>query len=194
MTARISERLIAMQPLWGAWNIEELIGEGSYGKVYRIRRREPAFEIEQESALKWICLPQREDDLNRLRAEGMSDEDIRAYYDGLILTLKNEIRLMISLNGNSHIVNYADHAIVERRGEIGWDILIRMEYLTPLDAHILNAPFSERDAALLGFDICEALKLCAQHRILHRDVKPDNIFLSRDGNFKLGDFGVSRVL
>jgi serine/threonine protein kinase len=194
MASNISERLITMQPLWGAWFVEELIGEGSYGKVYRIRRREQAFGIEQDAALKWIALPQREDDLIRLRSENMTDENIRTYYDGLIRTLRNEILLMSSLAGNSHIVNYADHQIVERQREIGWDILIRMEYLTPLDKHIMIAPLSERDVARVGIDICDALALCAQRKILHRDVKPDNIFISRDGNYKLGDFGVSRTM
>ncbi len=194
MPSKISERLISMQPLWGAWNVEEPIGEGSYGTVYRIRRREQAFGIEQECALKWIALPQREGDMNRLRSENMSDQDIRAYYEGLIGTLKNEILLMSGLSGNSHIVNYMDHSIVERRREIGWDILIRMELLTPLDKHIEHAPFSERDVVRMGADICDALALCEQRKILHRDVKPDNIFISKDGLFKLGDFGVSRTL
>ena len=194
MPSNISERLLAMQPLWGTWYVEDFIGEGSYGTVYRIRRREQAFDIEQDCALKWIALPQRDGDLLRLRSENMSDEDIRDYYEGLIHTLKHEILLMSSLSGNSHIVNYADHLIVERSREIGWDILIRMEYLTPLDKYILNAPFTERDVARMGVDICDALMLCAQRKILHRDVKPDNIFISRDGNFKLGDFGVSRTM
>lgn len=45
----------------------------------------------------------------------------------------------------------------------------------------------------LGKDICRALILCEERNIIHRDIKPDNIMISRFGDFKLGDFGVARV-
>jgi serine/threonine protein kinase len=32
-----------------------------------------------------------------------------------------------------------------------------------------------------------------ENRILHRDIKPDNIFLGSEGNIKIGDFGISRM-
>ena len=41
--------------------------------------------------------------------------------------------------------------------------------------------------------ICLAIKHVHDHKILHRDVKPQNMFLAADGLLKLGDFGVSKV-
>ena len=41
--------------------------------------------------------------------------------------------------------------------------------------------------------ICLAIKHVHDHKILHRDVKPQNVFLAADGLLKLGDFGVSKV-
>lgn len=199
----ISERLTRLEPLWGTWYIQDFIGEGSFGKVYKLRReddfnklrREDDFNnIEYQAALKWIPLPQRVGEIDSLRAEGMSEEDVRSYYEDLALTLRSEIRFMNALSGNTNIVNYSDHLIRERPGEIGWDILIRMELLTPLDKIIQEQPFSERDVAMLGLHMCQALALCAQHQVLHRDIKPENIFMSADGNYKLGDFGVSRTM
>lgn len=192
MSHQFPERLLAMQPLWDAWQLESTIGEGSYGKVFKISRQE--FGNKYVAALKWMYLPQQASDIDHMRTEGYSDEQIRSYYEDIVYSLNNEIKLMNQLGGNSHIVNYIDHSIRERKGEFGWDILIRMELLTPLNEYLNQNSFSEQEVARLGLHVCYALSLCAGHKIIHRDVKPENIFISDDGNYKLGDFGVSRTM
>ena len=51
-----------------------------------------------------------------------------------------------------------------------------------------------RDFLKLGMDICKALEVCSQYNVIHRDIKPDNIFRSDTGDYKLGDFGIARQL
>jgi len=46
------------EPLWGAWFVESFIGEGSYGKVYKIYKEEWGFKY--QSALKFISIPTQE--------------------------------------------------------------------------------------------------------------------------------------
>jgi hypothetical protein len=43
-------------------------------------------------------------------------------------------------------------------------------------------------------DICRALIYCEDNHIIHRDIKPENLFIDRFGNYKIGDFGVSRSM
>jgi len=38
------------------------------------------------------------------------------------------------------------------------------------------------------------LEICEQKRIIHRDIKDENIFVTSDGKFKLGDFGIAKEL
>lgn len=41
--------------------------------------------------------------------------------------------------------------------------------------------------------LCMGIKYCHSHRVLHRDLKPQNLLIDRDGNLKLGDFGLARA-
>ena len=53
------------EPLWGAWYVDSLIGEGSFGKVYKVRREE--FGKTYYSAVKAITIPQNDADLRQIR-------------------------------------------------------------------------------------------------------------------------------
>ncbi|KFQ25272.1 Serine/threonine-protein kinase Nek1, partial [Merops nubicus] len=54
--------------------------------------------------------------------------------------------------------------------------------------------FSEDQILDWFVQICLALKHIHDRKILHRDIKSQNIFLTRDGTIQLGDFGIARVL
>jgi serine/threonine-protein kinase len=180
------------EPLWGSWRVDSLIGEGSFGKVYKARREE--FGKTYYSAVKIISVPQNEADLRQMRSEGLDDASARSYYHAFVADIVQEIDLLSEFRGNSNIVSFEDHKIIERPGEIGWDILIRMELLTSLTDYAHEKPLSTEDVVKLGVHICRALEICAVTNTIHRDIKPDNIFVSRFGEYKLGDFGIARQI
>lgn len=41
--------------------------------------------------------------------------------------------------------------------------------------------------------LVEGVRYCHSHRVLHRDLKPQNLLINRDGNLKLADFGLARA-
>lgn len=178
--------------VWPDWKTVRHIGEGSFGKVYEIVRKN--FGIEEHCALKVISIPSSQAELQSMRNEGMDDASATAYYRGLVEEFIQEIALMSKLKGNINIVGYEDYAVVEHEGEIGWDIFIRMELLTALPNYIRENNFTATDVVKLAVDVCSALEICHAQRIIHRDIKSDNIFISQSGDFKLGDFGVARTI
>lgn len=124
----------------------------------------------------------------------MSEDSITDYYKGFVGELVDEIRLMSKLKGESHIVSYEDHLVIPHDQGVGWDIMIRMQYLTPLLGYTKDHSLSIEETAELGIEMCKALELCRRFNIIHRDIKPENIFVSETGHFKLGDFGIAKTV
>lgn len=180
-----------MEPFWGSWKITRLIGEGSFGKVFEIERED--FGRTYKAALKAITIPQSESEVKSVLADGMDMQSATTYYRGFVEEVVDEFALMAQLKGNSNIVSYEDHTVVEHKDGIGWDILIRMELLTPLLDYTTERKMTQNDILKLGIDICKALEYCKNFNIIHRDIKPENIFISPSGDYKLGDFGIART-
>lgn len=178
--------------VWPEWKIIEKIGEGSFGKVYKAKRmeRDKAFY----SAIKIISIPSNRSELKSVRAEMDSDQAAREYFQNLVDECIQEVSTMEYFRGNSHVVAVEDYKVVEYLDDIGWDIYIRMEYLTSFLEYCAGKQISEEEVIQLGIDLCKALEYCQKLNIIHRDMKPENIFVSRFGEFKLGDFGIAREL
>lgn len=178
--------------IWNGWEIEKLIGEGSFGKVYKIVRKD--FGHTYVAALKVIQIPQSLAELDTIRHESMSEESVTTYYMSMVEEIVEEFVLMSKLKGITNIVSYEDHAVVPMENSFGWEIYIRMELLSPLFEYIEKHTFDTKEIVQMGIDICTALEVCQEYNIIHRDIKPENIFVSDLGKFKLGDFGIARQM
>ena len=176
--------------VWPEWELIEKIGEGSFGKVYKAQRTERGRSF--YSAIKIISIPASKGELDSVRSEMNNEQSTREYFRNLVEDCIQEIYTMEHFCGNSHVVSFEDFKVVEYLDEIGWDISIRMEYLTSFMDYCTGKELTEKEVIKLGCDLAMALIYCRKLNIIHRDVKPENIFVSRFGDFKLGDFGIAR--
>ncbi len=174
------------------WRRVRKLGAGSYGTVYEIQKQEGGHTY--RAALKTISIPRDDSELQTAYADGMDERSTFSYFNTLIDEISSECAMMYELSGNTNIVAYQGHEILPHENGIGADILIRMELLQPLTEHISETELTEADAIRLGIDLCRALELCEKRNIVHRDVKPANIFISKNGDYKLGDFGIARTM
>ena len=151
------------------WNGDKFIDRGSFGAVYRISKEGSLGS--QQSALKIIEL---------------SPDTINKY--------KSEIMALQSIRSEKHAVRIEDFSEVHiGSGKLERAFLIvRMELLKPLP----KDGMSEDEVIRMGIELCEVLSKChmSTPRILHCDIKPDNILISQNGDYKLSDFGEARVL
>ena len=209
------DEITFIQPLlssvWPEWKITGLLGKGSYGAVYEISRND--LGADYKCALKVLqmyadlpALPGAAKEgpaPGRLHFSSQFEQDFpgdNAFADNGEQELAdferdvcNEIDLMIRLKGIPNIVSIEDYAVLREKG--GRTIFIRMEELENVTALIQRGRCRDRSEVIrLGMDICSALEFCHQRNILHRDIKPGNIFYSEKSGFKLGDFGISRTM
>ena len=181
-------------PVWNEWTLTELIGEGAFSKVYRAEKHtDGAFDT---AAIKVISIPSDERQLRALTCDGLSEKETEDFLYSLVKGYTTEIKLMTSFRSCPNVVSILDHTICRKNDSVGWDIFIRMELLTPLDRYISSTKPDEAMIIRLGSDICSALSAfsSASPKIVHRDIKPTNIFVSVFGTFKLGDLGSAREI
>ncbi len=146
--------------------IQELIGQGGMGFVYRARQ----LKLERDVALK--VLP-----------EALAEDPAFAE------RFTREGRLLAKLN-HPNIVTVFDF------GRSGPFFFLTMEYVDGLNlSQAMKAgSFTPEQALCVIPKICEALQYAHDTGVLHRDVKPENILMTGDGNIKIADFGIAKMV
>ena len=73
-----------------------------------------------------------------------NEQSTREYFRNLVEDCIQEIYTMEHFCGNSHVVSFEDFKVVEYLDEIGWDISIRMEYLTSFMDYCTGKELTEK--------------------------------------------------
>ncbi len=165
------------------WKLSYLLGKGSVGSVYEAIREE--YGVTQKAAIKIIHV--------NTVAEKQATEEKNGFDWQLFRSIYGEVAILQALQGRSHITCYEDHEVVELE-DGSRDLIIRMELLTPITKSLTENQMSQKNIVKIGIDICKALESCHSLGIIHRDVKPENIYVSSWGEYKLGDFGASTTV
>ena len=182
---------INISRLFPGWRIVRKIGQGGYGTVYEIAK-ERLGETEK-AALKVMSIPNESGVIDELRSEGYDDASFKKRFESDLGSFVKEYKNMRMLT-HTNIVNCDDIEYEESADGVGYTMYIKMELLTPLMSVINKSTDVEKLALDLAKDICSALVLCESRNVVHRDIKPQNLFVNEYGEYKLGDFGIARQM
>jgi len=152
----------------GSYLIEEQIGEGGMGTVYLAKHASE--EIEHQVAIKII------------QTGKATEENIRRF--------KKEQQILAGLHHPS-IARLYDVGTTED----GFPYII-MEYVngTPVDSYCKKHNCSIDQKLNIFINILEAVRYAHENLVIHRDLKPGNIFIDNSGNVKILDFGISKLI
>jgi len=156
----------------GSYRVESLLGRGGMGEVWAARHLRLATK---RVAIKVL----------RTHGEGLSGDALARF--------QKEAEIVSRLE-HPHIVNIYDYNLTPS----GYPFMV-MEFLEgeSLGARLKKGPLSLAETRMVLRQICSALDITHRKGILHRDLKPDNIFLVTKGTelwVKVLDFGISKIL
>jgi serine/threonine protein kinase len=144
----------------------ERVGEGTYGVVYKAKDK----KTQELLALKRIRLEDQ--------AEGIPSTAIR------------EISLLKQLQ-HQNIVKLYDVVHTEKKLTLVFEFVDQ-----DLKKHLDLAGENGLDPAQIKsflYQLLCGIAYCHQHRVLHRDLKPQNLLINMEGELKLADFGLARA-
>jgi serine/threonine protein kinase len=152
----------------GAYNILEEIGHGGMGEVYRAARADGQYE--KQVAIKLV----------------------RGGYDtaAVLERFRHERQILASLD-HPNIARLLDGGTTDE----GVPYLV-MELIggTPIDEYCNSHQLSVTERLRLFLQVCSAVQYAHQRLVIHRDIKPGNILVTKEGIPKLLDFGIAKIL
>ena len=176
------------------YTVSEKIDSGAFGTVYKAIKTNAAGQYVR--ALKHITIPTEKQYNSVLNSMGGDVAKADSYFSLMLNNIVSEIRILndLSEKGVQHIVRYYENDILVSDSPRRYDIFILMEHLTPLEEFIKSKNFLVRDVMKLAMDVLYGLQACHNNGVIHRDIKDDNIFVSDAGDYRIGDFGVSKIV
>ncbi|CAG8452971.1 13373_t:CDS:2 [Ambispora leptoticha] len=174
----IIKQLIACQIIDGPENYSKLekIGSGTYGVVYKGQDKKNG----QIVALKRIRL-ETED-------EGVPPTAMREISVLKETKCQNIVQLSLILGRDTLLdIVYEEHKLY-----LVFEYL-DMDLKRYLDSLHKNAFLSPDIVKKFMYQLLDGVAYCHSRRILHRDLKPQNLLIGKDGNLKLADFGLARA-
>lgn len=141
--------------------------------------------------VKKISLPASQVQVEALLLTGVfRDADaVLAYYEELAHGVRREFLTLNTLAEQRGFVPYQDCQIVPMESGVGFEVHLLSRYRKTLERFTRRGPMTHLGAVNLGIDLCAAMAVCREAGWLYVDLKPENIYLFGDQEYRIGDLG-----
>ena len=141
--------------------------------------------------VKTVSVPESSAKLEALLLAGAFPDRAAAvaYYKDLAEGVEKEASLLQNLSLLEGFSAYEAWQIQPSEDGESFDICLLGKYRPTLERHLSRNPMTHLGAVNLGLDLCSALAFCRRSGYLYVDLKPSNVFICADNEYRIGDLG-----
>lgn len=152
-------------------------------------------ESDEKYIVKIISIPASQTQLDALLLTGAYPDEASAlsYFKELADGVQNEVNILASLSQLEGFLPYENLQIVPMDGQTGFEVYLLSPYKRTLSRHFTKNPLTHLGAINLGLDICASLAVCRRSGYLYVDLKPNNVFVTGEQEYRIGDIGFVRL-
>ena len=146
--------------------------------------------------VKIISVPASQKQLDALLLTGAYKDASAAaeYFKELAEDTIKEARLLQQLAKLEGFLSYEGWQIVPMDGyDTGYDVYLLGTYKNSLEKHMRRNTMTHLGVVNLGIDLCTALSLCRRAGFIYTDLKPTNIYISGQREYRIGDLGFAKL-
>lgn len=149
-------------------------------------------QTNEKFILKVISVPSSPTKLEALLLTGaLENEDAaKAYFQQRTKELTEELDVLSQLSRQEGFLCCDGYQVVSAEDSVGYEIYILNRYKRTLERYMSKHALTQLDALNLGLDLCSALTACRRSGYLFVNLKPSNIYISDNGEYKISDLGL----
>lgn len=146
---------------------------------------------DEKYIVKIISIPASQTQLDALLLTGAypNVEAARDYFKDLADEIDAEVRSMQQLARIEGFLPFSGCQIVPMEDGTGYQVYLISTYQRTLERKFSREPMTHLSAVNLGLDLCAALAVCRKAGYLYTDLKPSNIYVTDDNEYRIGDLG-----
>ena len=150
---------------------------------------------DEKYIVKIISVPASQTKMDALLLTGAYSDRNSAlsYFKSLANGIADEKKILDSLAQLEGFVPFEDYQIVPMEDNSGYDVYLLSPYRRTLERIMTKKPMTQLAAVNLGLDICAALAVARRSGYMCVDLKPSNIFVEGDNEYKIGDLGFVKL-